>query len=322
MERNKSTPIDTKWSKEILISVIIPAYNVENFIAHAIESVLNQTIQDFEIIVIDDGSTDQTAEMVTKMNHEKIRLYINFENKGPSYSRNRAIELSKGKWIAVLDADDWWHENRLFDLLAFAKQHKADIVADDLYLIHDGEQEPWTTYLKSRVKVIGPVKDGTRVDALRMIQEDYGYLKPIISKAFIKNNQLKYKNDLCYGEDFRFVLECLIAGGQMRVRAQPFYYYRIRAASLSSNVITPIQAQIKSTNELIEKYAEKKDIIRALTKYKNQKQLILIETTVRGLMRQGKLKKSLLIMMSHPLVIKPWIRGLIRSWRMGDTIEH
>lgn len=94
------------------VSVIIPTYNREKFIGAAIKSVLDQTYKDFEIIVIDDGSTDGTADVVKEFNSEKIR-YIYQSNQGRSRARNHALELAQGRYIAFLDSDDMYLPEKL-----------------------------------------------------------------------------------------------------------------------------------------------------------------------------------------------------------------
>jgi glycosyltransferase involved in cell wall biosynthesis len=95
---------------EILISVIIPCYNNGNYLSKAIESVLEQTYTNFEIIVIDDGSTDNTKEIAQNFNEVKYVFQI---NQGPSAARNTGIDQSKGKYLVFLDADDWLLPNAL-----------------------------------------------------------------------------------------------------------------------------------------------------------------------------------------------------------------
>jgi len=96
-----------------LISVIIAAYNADKYIKEAIDSVLNQTYKNFELIVIDDGSTDKTAQ-IAKSYKGKLK-YVYKENGGVSTARNTGIKLAQGEFVAFLDADDVWIENKLHD---------------------------------------------------------------------------------------------------------------------------------------------------------------------------------------------------------------
>jgi glycosyltransferase involved in cell wall biosynthesis len=103
------------------VSVIIPTYNRVEYIARAIDSVLNQTYQDFEIIVIDDGSTDQTKEKLIPYK-DKIK-YVYQENGGISEARNRGIQESTGKYLAFLDSDDWWLSEKLAEQVNILDTH-------------------------------------------------------------------------------------------------------------------------------------------------------------------------------------------------------
>ncbi|HEO64049.1 MAG TPA: glycosyltransferase family 2 protein [Candidatus Omnitrophica bacterium] len=93
------------------VSVIIPAFNRVDFLKKAIESVLSQTYKDFELIIIDDGSEDDTPEMVSGFK-DKI-VYIKQKRQGPAAARNAGIKASKGRYIAFLDSDDWWDKEKL-----------------------------------------------------------------------------------------------------------------------------------------------------------------------------------------------------------------
>lgn len=94
------------------LSIVIPLYNKAKWIERAIDSVLNQTFQDFEIIVVDDGSTDGSDKIVENINDVRIRL-IRQQNAGASAARNTGIKESQGELIAFLDADDWWVSNKI-----------------------------------------------------------------------------------------------------------------------------------------------------------------------------------------------------------------
>jgi glycosyltransferase involved in cell wall biosynthesis len=111
----------------ISISVIIPAYNAESFIAETLNSVLTQTHRDLEVIVIDDGSTDQTPKIIEKIAREDARVCLVLQqNAGVAAARNAGIRVAKGEWLAFLDADDIWHPEKLEkQLLCFQKSDKT-----------------------------------------------------------------------------------------------------------------------------------------------------------------------------------------------------
>ncbi|MDO4949031.1 MAG: glycosyltransferase [Bacteroidales bacterium] len=124
-----------------MISVVIPLYNKERQIARTLQSVLRQTYQDFEIIVVDDGSTDASAAEVDGFDDPRIRL-VNQKNAGVSAARNRGIEEARGRHIAFLDADDEWDERCLetFDYL-IRKYPDCNARGTNYYLCHDGKKE-------------------------------------------------------------------------------------------------------------------------------------------------------------------------------------
>jgi len=97
---------------DIPISVIMPAYNEERYIAESIQSILNQTFQDFELIIVDDGSTDRTFEIASSFEDPRVQVYRQ-QNSGPGPTRNKALSLAQGKYIALQDADDRSKPDRL-----------------------------------------------------------------------------------------------------------------------------------------------------------------------------------------------------------------
>ena len=104
-----------------MVSIITPAYNSEKFIAETILSVLAQSYQDWEMIIVDDGSTDRTSEIVSSFQEKdsRIKYFYNATNKGSAFSRNLALQNAKGKWIAFLDSDDLWHPEKLEKQIEF-----------------------------------------------------------------------------------------------------------------------------------------------------------------------------------------------------------
>lgn len=107
-----------------IVSVIMPVYNAEKYLCDSIESILKQTLHDFEFIIIDDGSSDGTSSIINDNYNDKRIIYVkNSENKGIVYSLNRGLALAKGKYIARMDADDICVETRLTDQVNFLDTH-------------------------------------------------------------------------------------------------------------------------------------------------------------------------------------------------------
>ena len=135
-ERNKL--IDTMDIP--LVSVITPIYNSENFLEEAISSVLNQTYSNWELILVDDASTDGSGKIAQKFYSEDSRITYEKlpENRGPAVARNRAIELAKGEYIAFLDSDDFWAPDKLEIQVDFMQRKTCD-VSFSSYLLVDKE---------------------------------------------------------------------------------------------------------------------------------------------------------------------------------------
>jgi len=126
------------------VSVMMPAYNVENYIKEAIESILNQTFQDYELIIIDDGSTDSTYQVMEyyAQKSNKIRIFKNEKNEGLVYTRNRLLELANGEYLAALDSDDISLLDRLEKQVNFLdKNPEIDLLGGGLEFFREGSDE-------------------------------------------------------------------------------------------------------------------------------------------------------------------------------------
>ncbi|MEI6268891.1 MAG: glycosyltransferase [Methylococcaceae bacterium] len=119
-----------------LFSVVIPTYNCASKLKHALESVLAQSYENFEILVMDDGSTDNTAEVVGSLADPRIIYEWDKNFGGPARPRNRGIALAKGEWICFLDADDWWTADKLQACFDCIDEH-VDLVYHDLEIVSE-----------------------------------------------------------------------------------------------------------------------------------------------------------------------------------------
>jgi len=136
-------------------SVVIPLYNKEKHIARAIYSVLSQEVNDFELIVVDDGSTDQGIDVVNNIKDSRIKL-IRQSNRGVSAARNKGIANAKGELVALLDADDEWMPNHLFSFDKMIEMYPEAGLYTTAYTVIDVDGsivDPWNGGLSSRIEI-------------------------------------------------------------------------------------------------------------------------------------------------------------------------
>ena len=140
--------MDDSKSAQPLVSVIMPCYNSEKYIAEAIRSVVAQTYSNWELLIFDDGSTDHTAEIALAFEADDPRIffYRNQYNLGVARTRNQGIEIARGEWIALIDSDDIWHQEKLQKQLEKAQKTGAHIIYTS-YTLFDSEQGNKTDYI-------------------------------------------------------------------------------------------------------------------------------------------------------------------------------
>jgi len=210
--------------KHPIVSVVMPAYNARRFIGEAVQSVLDQTYGAWQLIVVDDASTDNTAEIVESYRRDDERiLYVrNPGNMGVVHSRNRALDLASGKYVAFLDADDVWKPAKLATQVSFMEETGTS-VSYGSYLRIDGDGRPVGT-------VLAP--DGLSYDD--MLKSNFiGNLTGIFRRADL--GDLRFE-DIRH-EDYVFWLRALDRVGSARATpsSEPLAGYRVSAGSLSAN---------------------------------------------------------------------------------------
>ena len=124
-----------------VVSIVMPSYNSERFIKNSIESVLNQTYPFWELLIVDDCSTDKTVEIIKSFKDERIKLFQNKTNSGAALSRNWALKEAKGRWIAFLDSDDLWLPSKLEMQLQFMVANKYSFTFTDYRVCSNGKLE-------------------------------------------------------------------------------------------------------------------------------------------------------------------------------------
>lgn len=210
------------------VSIIMPAYNAERYIGEAIESVLAQTLTDWELIVVDDGSTDRTPVILREIGDARVRI-LHQKNQGPASARNAGLEAAIGRYVAFLDADDLYLPSALADLSEYLDTHpECDIVYSDgimcdqdknkLMLLSDHRPAFYTGFILEQLVLSNSII-AVPICALTR-------------KALIDAHHLRFERDLAFIADTRFWIEAAryACFGYLD---RPTCMYRIHQANIS-----------------------------------------------------------------------------------------
>lgn len=138
-----------------LVSIIMPSYNTADYISDSLSSILAQTYENWELIIVDDCSTDNTVEVIKTFNDPRIKLYQNEKNSGAAISRNYALRKATGKWIAFLDSDDTWDSKKLEKQIKFMIERNYDFTFTDYRICLNGE---WMPYINTGPDIVNKKK--------------------------------------------------------------------------------------------------------------------------------------------------------------------
>jgi succinoglycan biosynthesis protein ExoO len=221
------------------VTFLVAAFNVAAFIEEAVCSALGQKGVSVEVIVVDDASSDGTADVVERLAAADSRVVLIKQNRnaGPGAARNAALKRARGRWIAVLDGDDYVLPERASTLLACAEATGGDIVGDNFERVSiDGKPTGRLLFPPARVPYLFTVDAPTFIVANQMLGSNkfsLSAIKVMIRSEFLKSHAVLHAEDLPVGEDFQFILSCLFRGARFIVTSESGYKYRIRPGSQS-----------------------------------------------------------------------------------------
>jgi succinoglycan biosynthesis protein ExoO len=209
-----------------LVTVIIPVFDSAATLARAAASALRQPVA-LELLIVDDGSHDGSLAEASRIaeTDPRVRVIALRDNRGKSHAMNRAIVQARGRWIAVLDADDCYAEQRLAILIAAAEQNAADLVADNQYLYDAGAGQTVGTAFAAarRDAALSRAKFIAGADPFATF--NYGMLKPVVRADFVRRTGLRYRENARLSEDLLYLVEFFAAGGRAWLVSQPLYYW-------------------------------------------------------------------------------------------------
>ena len=223
------------------VSIIVPVYNVELYIESCLDSLLNQTYSDYEIILINDGSTDGSIEICNKYNDKKIKK-INQTNKGVSIARNVGISYATGQYIMFVDADDMVSKNYIENLVASMEKYNTDMVIckytkeEDKLVNNESSQNVEGKIINANIVLESMIENN--------LKEGYLWNK-IFKKSIINENDLKFKDGVTVWEDLYFVMEYLSKADKICTINETLYYYRTREGSAVNRKETVIELENK-----------------------------------------------------------------------------
>ena len=223
----------------IKVSVIIPTYNVENYIEKCLNSIINQTLHEIEVIVINDGSTDKSSKIVDEISKKDSRVkLVNQDNAGVSKARNKGMMLAQGDYITFVDPDDYIEINMLEKLYMTAEKYNCDIVQCNYTIDNNGKYRPISQDIKpnkvlKEQEIVKYLKNGLIEGSLATYVWD-----KIFKRSYLKEHNLKFREDLNMFEDWYFIMDAISYLSKFAFLQDSLYNYRITSNSLSRKYIS------------------------------------------------------------------------------------
>lgn len=251
------------------VSVIMANYNGAAHIADAVRSVLDQSQRSLELILADDGSSDDSLDRALVAAHDDARLVVvrGGGRTGPAATRNRALSLARGRWVAIVDNDDLIEPNRLARLIQAAESDAADVAADNLMTFYeDGARAPHPHLVDLAAPRWVDAAEYAQSNILMRGGSQLGYLKPVFKRDML--GARPYDETLRIGEDADLVLRLLIAGARMRVYPECGYRYRKHAASISHRLTLDTLDAMLAAHDRLEPGGDTR-LVRTLAQQRN-----------------------------------------------------
>lgn len=207
------------------LSIVVPVYNVENYLGECLESVFKQSFQDYEIICVNDGSTDNSLSILEKYKtkHNNIRI-VNQTNHGLGYARNVGIEMASGDYVAFLDSDDFIHKDMFLDMVNCIEKNNADICISNPYIYehNNGVRYPYRKMLDFyRLSLLGCFK---AIDYPIVFSYIAAWDK-IYKRSFLLKNNIRFPINRIY-EDALFTYQVLAYAKGVCAVKDCYYFYR------------------------------------------------------------------------------------------------
>ncbi len=235
------------------ISIVLPAYNCSNYIAKAIESVLNQSFTDFELIVINDGSTDDTSAIIHEYDDPRVKPFDNLTNEGLVFTLNRGITLANGQYIARMDADDICMPNRLQLQKNWLDEHtETAVIASTICFINDGGAKTGQWTKDQATTTFSSIKK------MMVFQNCIAHPTVMLRSQIAKKYQ--YNKEQLHCEDYDLWLRLLADGHRIEKIPEDLLQYRVHPTSVTGTYL-------RKTNPFFKQFYCKKKFLQQRINY-------------------------------------------------------
>ena len=226
----------------IKVSIILPVYNVEKYLEDCIESAVNQTLDEIEIIAVNDGSTDNSLDILVSYSNKYPNIKIvNQDNKGLSGARNSGLKIAKGEYIYFLDSDDYIDTNSMEYCYSLSKSYDLDIITFDADVFLDGgyNLNPLSGNYDRKNKLNSHVMSGE--EFYNYSKQNRGYRPPVwlnfYKRKFLENNNLYFYEGIIH-EDELFNFKAFLLADKVKYIPKKYFFRRIRPDSIMTKNIS------------------------------------------------------------------------------------
>ncbi|MDR3048539.1 MAG: glycosyltransferase [Elusimicrobiota bacterium] len=304
------------------VSVIIPVYNAQKYLRQCLDSIVNQTLKDIEIICINDGSTDGSLGILGEFAKNDNRvIIINQENMGAGAARNRGLDIAKGEYLSILDSDDWFEVDMLYKMYERAKQTDSDMVlcAADIYHNESKLFEKADHYL--RFNLLSGLDTFSYTDIpndIFMITHANAWLK-LYDRKFVIGSNIKFQNSaICNDVYFSYVL--LILANRISYLKQPFVHYRTETNSSISSKINNYHECVFTVYEDMKDYLTKKMSFAAI-EHSFYKRMLDSLCDAFALI-DGKKDKNQFVSECKKVLPKKYFKKFLKRNKRGGLVER
>jgi len=217
-----------------LVSFIVPVYNVENYLKKCVDSILKQPIYDWEVLLIDDGSTDNSGKICDEyaQKHPEIKVYHK-QNGGVGSARNIGLDAATGRYIFFLDADDWLEEDIFRKISQIIQVKNPDMIQFGFCRITEDGKIMSSFYLVSSDIFCNSFEEYEKLNCYHG-----GICSFLIKREIIENAHIRFIENIKYAEDGEFIFKCTCLAQNFYVCSDIFYYYLMREGSATQNKFT------------------------------------------------------------------------------------